>query len=267
MGHADFDQYVAGRGETADLPAVHRHIVGQAVTAQGHAPERWGHDVFHVPGSHHFITVDSGYRWGFVDFFLADAGGMHVGFVGQVHQIVDHQAVVTADVKQPAAIGPVFVDGPLQVRNQVGISLRLIARPDPDKAIAFDHRVGLDARKPSDALPRHLYRLAVAAHHQAVIATHQVAVFDIAQRQRRAAVRAKIFHRSDATLLGAVERDLLPADLSAQGLIAEFVSSAGNIPGVFGVHEGSPASDCCYLMDPLNVRREVLVNNVSDLKA
>jgi hypothetical protein len=56
MGHADFDQHMAGRGEAADLPAVHRHIVGQAVATQGHAPERRGHDVFHVPGGDHFVA-------------------------------------------------------------------------------------------------------------------------------------------------------------------------------------------------------------------
>ncbi len=40
MRHADFDHHVAGRREAADLPAVHRHVVGQAVAAQGRLPER-----------------------------------------------------------------------------------------------------------------------------------------------------------------------------------------------------------------------------------
>jgi hypothetical protein len=39
-------------------------------------------------------SPDGGDGRGLVDFLLADAGGVHVGFVGQVHQVVDHQAVV-----------------------------------------------------------------------------------------------------------------------------------------------------------------------------
>ncbi len=130
--HTHFDQYMARWRKAADLPAVHRHIVGQVVAAQGHAPERRSHDVLHVSGGNHLVIFDSGNRRCFVDFLLADARSVHLGFVGQVHEVVDHQSVVALDIKQTTAVGPVVADSPIQVGDQGRIRLCLITRPDPD---------------------------------------------------------------------------------------------------------------------------------------
>ncbi|MNN47123.1 hypothetical protein D3C81_1615290 [compost metagenome] len=106
---------------------------------------------------------------------------MHVGFVGQVHQVVDHQPIVAIDVEQPAAVGPFIADCPLQMMDQCRVSLVLLPGPDPDETVSLFNGVGLVARKTPDALPRHFDGLAVTAHDQAVVATDQVAVFNITQ--------------------------------------------------------------------------------------
>jgi len=177
---------------------------------------------------------------------------MHVGFVGQVHQVVDHQPVVALDVEQPAAIGPLIVVGPFQVMDQRRVGQGLVAGPDPDETVALHRGEGLVAGEAAHPLAGHFHGLAVAAHHQAVITAYQVAVLDIAQGQRRAAMGAEILDGGYPTFMGAVEHHVFAADLPAQGLALQFIGGAGNVPGILGVHDVSPGVCCFYLMDPLN---------------
>ena len=232
VGHTHLDHDLARRGEAADLPAVHRHVVGQAVAAQRGAPKRWRRDVVHEAAGDHLVATGDGLAGGFVDFGLADAAGVHIGFVRQVHQVVDHEAVIGLDVVEPTAKGPVGVVVPVLVGNGGGVGLGGVTGPDPDKAVALHRRVGADGRKAADALAGHGHGLAVATHHQAVVAAHELAFADAAQRQRRAAVRAKVFERGHAAVGLAVEHQLLVADGAAQRLIAEFVRLRGDVPGV-----------------------------------
>src|SRR5690606_33499159 len=176
QGHADLDHDVAGQGEVADLPAVHRLVVGQAVGAQRGAPERRRHDVLYEAAGHHFLADHARGHRRLVDLLLADAGGVDVGLVGEVHEVVDHQPVVGLHVVQAAAVGPVRAFRPLEVGQGVGRGERGVAGPDPDEAVALEHRVTADAREAADALLRHRHGAAVAAHHQAVVAAHQLAL-------------------------------------------------------------------------------------------
>ena len=50
---------------------------------------------FHARGARHFVN-----------FFLTNAVGMHIGFVRQVHQVIHHQLVIALDVIKTTAIGP-----------------------------------------------------------------------------------------------------------------------------------------------------------------
>ena len=236
VGHAHFDDHVAGRREAADLPAVDRHIVGQALGAQRGLPERGRGNVAHEAAGHHLVAVDRGLAGRFVDFLLTDAGAVHIGLVRQVHQVVDHQPVVGLDVVKPAAVGPLGVVVPLHVRDQRRVGLVLVTWPDPDEPVALHHRKAADRGEAADALAGHGDRLAVATHFQPVVATDQLALADVAQRQRGAAVRAEIFHRRDLALLGPVEHDGLVADGAAQGLFVDFFGRAGHIPGEGGEH-------------------------------
>ena len=199
-----------------------------------------------MPGGDHFVTFDGGDRRGFVNFLLADAGRVHVGFVRQVHQVVDHQAVVAADMKQPAAVGPFIADGPLQVMDQVGIGFVLFARPYPDKPVALDHSKGLVAGEAANALAGHLDGLAVATHHQAVVAAHQVAVVDIPQRERGTAMRAKVFNGRDFVFQAAIKNHLFTANLPTQRLIGDFVGGAGDIPRIFWIHTNLQIRCYCF---------------------
>jgi hypothetical protein len=206
------------------------------VAAQRGLPERRRHDVFHEAAGDHFLALDLGRHRRFVDFLLADAGRVHVGLVGQVHQVVDHQAVLAVDVVQAATVGPFRILGPFQVVDGGRIGQRLVARPDPDEAVALFDRVAADAGEAAHALARHADRLAFAAHFQAVVAAHQVAVTDKAQRQRRAAVRAEILDRGDLAFLAAIKHDFFAADLAAQRFSVDLVGRAGHVPGVLREH-------------------------------
>lgn len=97
----------AARIEVTDLPAIDRHVVGEAVAAQSGAPERRRLHVLHVPACHDMVTVDRGRDRRLLDLGLPDAGRVHIGLVRQVHHVVDHQPVVAADVIRAAAMDPV----------------------------------------------------------------------------------------------------------------------------------------------------------------
>ena len=238
MGHADFDHHMAGQRKAADLPAVHRHVVGQVVAAQRQLPERRRGDVFHKAAGDDLIAIDDGLAWHFVDFLLADAAGMDVGFMRQVHQVVDHQPVVALDVEHATAVGPFRVVIPVLAGNFCRVGQRGITRPDPDEAVALFNRVAADLRKASHALTRHGNGFAFATHFQSVVSADQFAFAHEAQRQRRATVRAEVFERSNTVFLAPVEHDALAADHSAQRLVVDVLRGAGNVPGVFGEHDG-----------------------------
>jgi hypothetical protein len=121
--------------------------------------------------------------------------------------------------------------------DQGWVSLVLLPWPDPDKTVTLYNRVGLVARKTPYALPRHCYSLTVTAHHQAVVSADQVAILDIPKRKRGAAMRAKILDGGNAPFMASIENDFLTAYLPPKGLACDLVGGAGDIPGVFRIHE------------------------------
>ncbi|MCY1400410.1 hypothetical protein D9M71_155000 [compost metagenome] len=99
MRDADLDQNMAGRSKAANLPTIDRHVISQVVATQRHPPEWWRHNVFHMTRRDYLITMDRGDWRYFVDFLLADARGMNIRLMGEVHKIVDHKAVIAGDVE------------------------------------------------------------------------------------------------------------------------------------------------------------------------
>ncbi|MNN70797.1 hypothetical protein D3C81_1866750 [compost metagenome] len=83
-----------------------------------------------------------------------------------------------------------------------------------------------------------------------MVATDQVAVFDITQRKRGTAVRAKILDGGNAPFMATIENDFLTAYLPPQRLGSDLVRGAGDIPGVFRIHRDSP--DRLVFMDPFD---------------
>jgi hypothetical protein len=233
----------------ADLPPVHRHVVGQVVAAQVGAPEGRRHHVLHESAGDHRVPFGPRRDRRLVDLLLADAGGMHVGLVREVHQVVHHQAVIALHVVQAAGIGPVRVIGPFEVMDLRRIGQARVAGPDPDETMALGHRKAADAGKALHALARHGDRLAVAAHHQPVIAAHQVSFANLAEGQLRAAVRTEVFHRGNPALDPAVEGDLLAADLAAERPGVDFIGRAGDVPGILGEHDRARLKEAVGVAD------------------
>ena len=235
MRHTDFDHDVTGGREVADLPAIHRHVIGQSITTQGLTPERRRHDVVHEATGHHRFALETGIDGRFVNFLLADTRSMHIGFMRKVHEVIDHEAIVAVDMVTPAAIRPFRTHGPCQMRDLRGISQARLARPDPDEAITLHHRETTDAGKAANPLLRHGDHLALTAHHQTMIAAGQPTIADRAQRKRRAAMRTKIFQRRDLIFRPTVKDDFFAANLPPQRLIQDLIRRTGDVPGIFGI--------------------------------
>ncbi|MDT4829532.1 hypothetical protein FQZ97_629540 [compost metagenome] len=161
---------------------------------------------------------------------------MHIGFVRQVHQVVDHQSVITCDVIETTTVCPLRILGPFEVMDQRRIGLFRVARPHPDESIAFLDREASNAWEALHALVRHGGSLAVAFHDQAVVAADQLSVLDETQRERRTPVGTEILYGRYSAFMATVEHDAFVADLSPQRLIGDFVRGAGDVPGVSRKH-------------------------------
>ena len=90
-----------------------------------------GHAVHETAGDD-LIALGAGGAWRFDDLLLPDAVGMHIGLVGQVHQVVNHEAVVALDAAHPATKDPLAIIGPMQFRQHCAQQqpCRLIWRPE-----------------------------------------------------------------------------------------------------------------------------------------
>ena len=164
MRHPHFDHDVAWRREMANLPTVDRYVISQFVSAQRHLPKRRRSDVLHKTAGGDVVTLGLGDARHFVDFLLANRAGVYIGFVGQVHQVIDHQSVITGNVIQTAAIGPSGVVEKLKLRNQIFTGLVSLSWPHPHKAITLDHRKATDRRKAPDTLAWHGDGFTLATH-------------------------------------------------------------------------------------------------------
>ena len=65
---------------------------------------------------------------------------MHIGFVGQVHEIVDQETIVALDAVIAAIERPFRMAAGPEVRDLVRIRQRRFSDPDPDEAVPLDHR-------------------------------------------------------------------------------------------------------------------------------
>ena len=147
----------------------------------GHLPKRRRIDTLHESAGDNRVALGDGATGRFVNFSLANAGGMHIGFMGEVHQVVDHQAVVTRNVVLPSPVGPSRIVKPFKDGHFVGIYFGSIARPDPDKPVTLNDRKTFDRLKSSDLVTRHAEGVAIATHDEAMIATDQLPIADAAQ--------------------------------------------------------------------------------------
>ena len=125
-----------------------------------------------------------------------------------------------------------------------GSACAAVAGPHPDEAVALDDGVGADRREPAHALAGHGDGLAVTSHLEAVIAAHELALDDGAERKRGAAVRAEILQRSRLALGATIQNDRFATDLASEWLVVDFVGHARDVPRVPRKH----SSDSLQLM-------------------
>ena len=167
------------------------------------------------------------------DVLVADAGAVHEGLVGEVHQIVDHQAIVAFDVNGLAVAGPGRIVVPVHVRHQRRIGQRRIAHPQPDEAMPLDHGIGAHAGRRVDGLLRgHVGAAALRVVFQPVIAADHGVAVEPALRQRHQPMPAGILQRAHLSVGLAVHHDMLAADRARKQRVLEIDIPGGGVPGI-----------------------------------
>ena len=160
---------------------------------------------------------------------------MDVGLVGQVHQVVDHQAIVAVDAIIAAVEGPARIGAWPEVRDQAGRpcpprrsrSRRIGGARRPDRSARTDRATG-------SLLHRHLDAAAVAVDQQAVVAATNIVAFLDPHRQRQQPVGTGVAHGDDRAVEAAVEHHRLAADRSRQWRAVDLVIPARDIPLLIG---------------------------------
>ena len=112
----------------------------------------------------------------------------------------------------------------------------------------FDGRERVDRGIGRILLSRHRHALPVRGEFRAVVGALNAPVGDLAQRQRRKAMRAAIFHCDDCTVTSAIDREALAQHRARNnGLVFELLRLGDDIPGVADKHGA--------LVNPLNFGR------------
>ena len=196
-------------------------------------PERRRRDAFHPAGDGGKAVAVGGDERRLGHRPVADAAAVHEGLMRQVHQVVDHQAVVALHPDQLAVAGPARAVVPVQVGDQRRVGQRCITRPHPDEAVALHHRIAAHAgRRVQRLLRRHVCAAALCIEYKTVVAADHLVAVQPAHGQRQQAVPAGILQRGGAAVLQAVEHHLAVADGARQQHALELHVVRGGVPGV-----------------------------------
>src|ERR1700720_656564 len=95
----------------ANLPPINRTVLFQGVS-----PKRWRVDVCHPTRDDNFVAFGMRVDRRTENVELTDGSLVYVGFVGEVHQVVDYQSVVTLDMVIGAIERPIW----MRTRPEVG---------------------------------------------------------------------------------------------------------------------------------------------------
>jgi hypothetical protein len=168
------------------------------------------------------------------DRFVTDAARVHVGLVRQVHEVVDHEAVVALEtVKRAACTHPLGAVVPMEIRKLRWIGECRIAWPQPDQTVSFDHRISMHAGRRIDGfLRRHVGATAGGVEYQPMIPADDLIPFEMPKRKRQQAVPARILKPRDLAVAAAVEHHVLLADRPGRKFVLDFVAPSRGIPGV-----------------------------------
>ena len=184
----------------------------------------------------------------------AQRRGMDIGDMAEIEQIVDQQPIAALDVKIIADRHPVGIVVPVEIRNRCVIGQRRIAHPDPDPAIALDHRIVPHARtRRHQGLSRHRDAGTGRIEHQPMIGAFDATIGDFAHRQRHIAMRTAILQRCGRPVGAAKQHDRLIHDGPRQRAIIKLMRPGGDIPAITEIFLGHPAfrSKPCRIMPPV----------------
>ena len=168
------------------------------------------------------------------DGLVADAAGMDIGLVRQVHQVVDDEAVVAFEAVEGAALADPFgAVVPVEIRNLGRIGQSRVAGPDPDQAMALDDRIGAHAGGRVDGLlRRHVGAAPGGVEDEPVIAADHLIAFEAAHGERQQPVPAGVLQRRHLPVGAAVENDVLVADRPRGELVLDLMAPGRGIPGI-----------------------------------
>ena len=228
------------RLEIHDLPSIDAARLAQLL-----GPERRRIDVDHPARHGRGVLGVRHVERRVEDGVVADAVGMHVGLVRQIHQIVDHQAIVAFEAIERAALAfPFGAVVPVKVRQDGGIGSRGIAGPDPDQPMPLDHGIGAHAGRRIDGLLRgHETATSRRIEDQTVVAAHDLIADEPSERKRQQPMPAGILQRDGIPVRAAIEHDVLAADRSRRQFALDLVAPGGGIPSV--QRKGSAVSHRC----------------------
>ena len=96
---------------------------------------------------------------------------MHERFVCQIHQVVDHQAVVTFHRDHLAVTRPCRIVVPMKIGDRCNVSQRGIAGPNPDQPMPLSDRKGAHTgRRIERFLAWHMGAATARVEYETVIA-------------------------------------------------------------------------------------------------
>ena len=234
LGDAHVDRDRRRRGVADDLPPVDETVVVGEAVLQVAPPERRRLDAEHPLGHRHGVPGVGDLEVGLAQGVVPDGRPVHELLVGEVHEVVDDELVAAVDVDGLAVARPVGVVVVVQVGHRVRIGERRVAGPHPHVAVPLDHRVGVHRGARIDrVLRRHERGPAVGVVADAVVAAHDLVVAaQLAHRQRRQPVPARVGERDGPPCGRPVEHDRPPGDRLRQQVAADLVVPGRGVPGV-----------------------------------
>ena len=170
------------------------------------------------------------------DRLVADAAGMDVGLVRQVHQVVDDEAVVAFQAVEGAALADPFgAVVPVEIRDLGRIGQSGIAGPDPDEPMPLGDRIGADAGGRIDGLlRRHVGAAPGGIEDEPMIAADHLVAFEAPHGERQQPVPAGVLERRHLPVGAAIENHVLVADRPRGELVLDLMAPGRGIPSIQG---------------------------------
>ncbi len=231
----------AGHEEIIGGPHIHQPAFdGAAAARTGRGLRNSGHHARHAHATRQGLHDEIGIEPARADRLVAarETVGMDVGDMAQIEQIVVDQPsrrLIIEPARLDRIIGRLIAD---EIGDQAFIGGIAIAHPQPDRAVAFDHRIGFHPCAIGDQLlSRNLEAAAVGREQQAVIHAAQVGAFAPAKRKRCHAMDAAILERDDPAVVGPVEDDRRVQDGFVPGRAgSEIAVPSGHVPRILQIH-------------------------------